>query len=313
MKKVLNIVNSDIVIERMKWANISGSFLSWQDFLHEGPVPENLSLETLSKVRAEFVHKKGFGDFKEVYQRFRDRDSTLKSFKKYDTIFLWFEHDLYDQLQLIQLLDWFAKYSSIDTKIYIISPDNYLGKSTHKELRDFLLYNRELVTRSHFITARKAWSAFTSKTPQAIYRLLRDDMEALPFLTDAIKRLLEEYPNTINGLSRTEHQALMVIANSKNRPQDIFQEYQKSEQRVFMGDILFWDVLKKLVESNLLNSMQNGQDLRLSSLGDEVLRGEKNLLEFYKIDRWIGGVHLTNENLWCWDIKAERISKLDSF
>jgi hypothetical protein len=310
MKKVLNIVNGERVIKAMKQANISGSFLPWQDFLHEGPVPETLSLEALSKIRAEFIIKKGLEGFQEVYESFRDRNSTLKSFKKYNTILLWFEHDLYDQLQLIQLLDWFAKYSSTDTQIFIIYPENYLGKSTPRELTNFMLYNRELVTHSHFITARKAWSAFTSKTPQAIYRLLRDDTETLPSLKDAIKRLLEEYPNTTNGLSRTEHQALLIISNGKNRPQNIFEEYQKSEQRIFMGDILFWDILKKLVELNLINSMQNGQDLKLSPLGVEVLRGKKNLLEFHKIDKWIGGVHLTHDTLWCWDIKAEQILKV---
>jgi hypothetical protein len=293
----------------MKQANISGSFLSWQDLLHEGPAPESLSLEALSKRRAEFISQKGLGEFIEIYQSFKDRDSALKSFKKYDKILLWFEHDLYDQLQLIQLLDWFAKYASSNSKISIISPENYLGKATPKELREFLLYNRELVTHNHFITARKAWSAFSSKTPQAIYRLLGDDIEALPLLGDAVKRILEEYPNTTNGLSRTAHQALLIISNGKNTSLDIFLEYQKSEERPFMGDILFWDILKKLVESNLLNSTKNGQELKLTSLGVEVLRGKKNLLEFHKIDRWIGGVHLTPNNLWCWDIKSKQILK----
>jgi hypothetical protein len=310
MKKILNIINGDIVKNTLKQANISGFFLPWQDFLHEGPVPESLSLEALSKIRAEFISKKGLGEFHEIYQNFRDRDSTLKSFRKYNSILLWFEHDLYDQLQLIQLLDWFAKYSSTATQIFIICPENYLGKSTPRELTNFMLYNREIVTHSHFITARKAWSAFTSKTPQAIYRLLSDDTETLPFLKDAIKRLLEEYPNTTNGLSRTEHQALLIISNGKNRPQEIFEEYQKSEQRVFMGDILFWDILKKLVELNLINSMQDGQDLRLSPLGVEVLRGKKKLFDFHNIDKWIGGVHLTHDNLWCWDIEAEQILKI---
>jgi hypothetical protein len=307
MKKILNIVNGERVIEIMKQANISGSFLPWKDFLHEGPVPEALSLEALSKIRAEFIAKKGFGEFDEIYQSFRDRDSALKSFRKYSKILLWFEYDLYDQLQLIQILDWFAKYASNSTKISIISPANYLGISTQKELTNFLLYNRELVTHNHFITARKAWSAFSSKTPQAIYKLLDDDTTILPFLRDAIKRVLEEYPNTTNGLSRTAHQALLIISKGKRRPKDIFKEYQKSEERIFMGDVLFWNIIKRLVEANLLNSMQNGKDLRVTSLGMEVLKGKRNLLEFYNTDRWIGGVHLTPDNIWCWDIEKEEI------
>lgn len=307
MKKILNIVSGDTVIKQMKEAKVFGSFLPWRDFLHEGPAPEALSLEALSKVRARYISKQYLGDFSKVHQSFKDRDSTLKSFKKYDSILLWFEHDLYDQLQLIQLLNWFAKYASNHTKISIIKPENYLAKSTPQELTHFLLYNRETITHNHLITARKAWSAFTSKTPEAIYKLLYDDVEALPFLKDAINRLLEEYPNTKNGLSRTAHQALLIISKGKNRPQDIFEEYQKSEQRIFMGDIIFWNVIKKLTEANLLNYTENGQNLRLTSLGREVLEGKKKLFEFHKINRWIGGVHLTLNNLWCWDIKKRKI------
>ena len=39
----------------MKDSGIEGDFLSWLDVLHDGPVPEGLSLEELSEVRADFI------------------------------------------------------------------------------------------------------------------------------------------------------------------------------------------------------------------------------------------------------------------
>jgi len=307
MNKVLNIVNGDSVIEVMRKSSISGNFLPWQDFLHEGPIPEGLSLEALSKIRAKFISEKGLGKFDEIYQSFRERDSTLKTFKKYDKIFLWFEHDLYDQLQLIQILDWFAKYASTNTNIFVISPENYLRRSTPRELEQFLLYNKELVTHNHYITARKAWSALSSSTPFAWEKLLTDDTSTLPFLKDAVKRLLEEYPNTKNGLSRTAHQALLSISRKKTNPIEIFESYQRTEKRIFMGDVLFWDILKQLIEKNLLNSTESGQCLKLTSFGEEVLQGKSSWMKSKQIDSWIGGVHLTPDNIWCWDIDEEKI------
>jgi hypothetical protein len=309
MNRVLNIVNGNIVINLMKKSTIPGTFLAWNDFLHEGPVLEGLSLEELSKVRAEFISEKGLGEFEEIYREFKERDTSLKAFKKYEKIILWFEHDLYDQLQLIQILDWFGKYADTHTRIYIISPENYLGRCTPNELKELLLYNKERVSHNHFIVARKAWSAFSSKTPKAWEKLLRDDISALPFLKDTIRRMLEEFPNTKNGLSRTTHQALLCVSEGQHRPMDIFEDYQRSEERIFMGDVLFWDILKKLVNSDLLNATQNGQHLTITPLGTEVLMGEKNWLEFNSINSWIGGVHLTPSTLWCWDIPAERVLK----
>jgi len=309
MTKILNIVNGDIVLENMKNSHIRGTFLPWGDFLHDGAVPEALSIEELSKIRAEFISQKGLGEFDKIYQEFKDRDSMLKTFKKYEKIFLWFENDLYDQLQLIQILDWFAKYASNNRNIYIVYPQNYLANSTPKELNSFLLYNKEFVTHNHFITARKAWGAFTSSTPYAWYKLLDDDTDSLPFLKDTVKRVLEEYPNSINGLSKTQHQILLSISKDYHNPTDIFNDYQKREERPFMGEIIFVYILKELVESNILNSIENGKHMELTALGQEILDGKKNLFNISKVDRWIGGVHITNDNPWCWDIKLEQIIK----
>lgn len=309
MSKILNIVNGDTVLNNLKVKGIAGSFLPWGDFLHEGSIPESLSLEEVSKIRAKFIANKGLGEFNDIYKEFTDRDSTLYSFKKYDKIFLWFESDLHDQLQLIQVLDWFAKFSSKETKIYIIYPDNYLAISTVKELNHFLLYNKELVTHNHFITARKAWSAFSSNTPLAWYGLLYDDIDTLPFLKDSIKRMLEEYPNSINGLSKTAHQILLSISHGKRGSQDIFEDSQRVEERAFIGELLFLDIVKELIEANLLNLIDNG--LKLTSLGEDILKGENNYFNHKRVDRWIGGVHITNKNPWCWDIKSQKIIKYE--
>jgi len=307
MAKILNIVNGDIVVENMKKNHIQGNFLPWGDFLYDGAVPEALSLEELSKIRAEFISQKGLGEFDKIYQEFKDRDSILKTFKKYEKIFLWFENDIYDQLQLIQILDWFAKYASNNKNIYIVYPQNYLANSTQKELNSFLIYNKELVTHNHFITARKAWSAFTSNIPYIWYKLLDDDTDSLPFLKDTVKRLLEEYPNSINGLSRTQHQILLSISKGYHNPTDIFKDSQKREERPFMGEVIFVYLLKELVEKNILNSIENGKHMELTVLGEKILNGKKNLFDITKVDRWIGGVHITNDNPWCWDIKLQQI------
>ena len=79
----------------------------WQDVLHDGPVPDNLSLEELSKVRAQLIIDCGWGAAEDIRQSFIARDNALKSFASHEKVILWFERDLYDQLQILQILDWF--------------------------------------------------------------------------------------------------------------------------------------------------------------------------------------------------------------
>src|SRR5687767_9453549 len=105
---MLHVTNGDSAAERIRAAGVDGTILPWRDVLHEGPVPAGLPLERLSAVRAEFLASAGAGAPEAVRRDFAERDRTLMAAAREDEVVLWFEHDLYDQLQLIQLLDWFA-------------------------------------------------------------------------------------------------------------------------------------------------------------------------------------------------------------
>jgi len=307
MNRVLNIVNSDAVIDVMRRANIPGSFLSWRDFLYKGPVPKNLSLEALSEIRAKYIASQGFDSYEKIHRELQDRNSTLHAFRKYDRILLWFEHDLCNQLQLIQILDWFAKYSLDTSSISLIYPDKHLMICSPEKLKEMMIYNREPTNDNQFAVARKAWSAFRSPTPMAWSKLLNDDISSLPFLRDAVLRMLEEYPNTINGLSKTAQQALLIIANGIHRPYEIFEAYQNREKRRFMKDIIFFNILKDLLNHNVLSSSRNGEHIEITTIGDRILKAEQNWLNLIDIDFWLGGVHLTCQNIWYWDIAKQKI------
>ena len=308
MVKILNIVNGDAVIQIMKTANIDGDFLPWRDFLHDGPVPQNFSLDKLSKIRAHFIYEQGFGKLDELNQSFQERDNILKSYEKYIKIILWFEHDLYDQLQLLQVLAWFAENPSRTTSFSIICTENYLGECSPSQVLNLLKYE-ERITTKHFPLATKAWRAFRKPTPEKWFQLLAKDTSTLPFLKSSIQRLLEEFPNTKNGLSRSEYQALFIIDKGESEPRSIFKKHQEYEKEKFMGDLIFWKILDDFIDYKLIASKQNGQELSITPLGQEVLNGNKNWLQIKPINRWIGGVNLTPKNLWCWDVKKRNIRK----
>ena len=308
MLKVLNIVNGEVTIEIMKEAYINGDFLPWSDFLHEGPVPDGLSIDKLSKIRANFIYQQGFGSLKIIEKEFQERDSVLQNYHKYQKIILWFEHDLYDQLQLLQILSWFHSNNTENIKLSLISTDRYLGESSLDEIRE-LLGSEENITKSHLDLAQKAWSAFTKPNPIEWFKLLKEDTTLLPFLKNAIVRMLEEYPSRKNGLSRSEHQALFIISKGKENPNKIFQDCQNYEKQKFMGDIIFWKILDSFIENELIDSKKNGQILKITKLGQQVLKGEIHYLHIKPIDKWIGGTKLSNDNVWCWNIKEKIIKR----
>jgi len=319
MENILNITNGDSAVLIMKEANIPGIFLPWRDVLHDGPVPEKLALEKLSEVRAQFIIGCGWGTPEDIRKSFIERDKELKSFAEYEKVILWFEHDLYDQLQILQILDWFHNNHSREIKLSIICTDKYLGMLSSDEMKALLEYE-EPITEKHLLLASKAWSAFRSSSPERWRDLLNTDTTVLPFLKGAITRMLEEYPNCSNGLSRTAYHALKIISEGEKRPGRIFARYQESEARRFLGDSSFWIILHELLDSNppllqlsegeeLALPTRPDQELSITLTGREVLAGQISWLEIVELDRWIGGVHLTSGNIWCWNSNSGSLVK----
>lgn len=319
MRNILNITNGDCAAEIMKKADIPGSFLLWRDVLHEGPVPGNISFPELSAVRKDFIASRGWGKAEKIRQHFIERDNELNSIDKYDKVVLWFEHDLYDQLQLLQILDWLHDNPIDATEKSIICINRYLGQLSPAEMRD-LLKLEEPIAQAHLLLANKAWSAFRAPSPGQWYGLLNIDTGFLPFLKGAVIRLLEEYPSSTNGLSRTAQQALKIVSEGETRPGRIFNRNQELEDRMFMGDLSFWGILDGFLKSDPpLLELKDGQaltipispdqELKITQTGKDVLGGRRNWLDLSAIDRWLGGVHLTPGNTWCWESEARVLAK----
>ena len=310
MPNILNITNGDSAVNIMREARIEGDFLPWHDLLHEGAVPAGLSLEALSEVRTEYLASNGYGSLADIQQSFNERDSMMRNLEQYDKIVLWFEHDLYDQLQLLQILN-FLYQNPVSCECTIICTDNYLGMCTASEMLALKSYEEKL-TEEHLKLGSECWEAFTSSSPLDWQGVLEKDTSVLPFLEGAVLRLLEEYPSKRNGLSRTASEALKIIAKEQEcRPGRVFGLYIETEERKFHGDSSFWNILETMLESNPplltlnmpLRPINPEQCLKMTELGREVLEGKKNFLDYSTIDFWIGGVHITKNTLWCWDGK----------
>ena len=233
---MLHITNGDCAAEVIRAAGVGGEVLPWRDVLHEGPVPARLSLESLSAVRARFIAGSGWGPEGEVERGFRERDETLRRCRAHDEVVLWFEHDLYDQLQLAQLLDFFADHDPAPTRLTLVCGSEYLGSSTPGRLAERFV-RRVDVDDDALALGEAAWNAFTAPDPHAIEALVAGGTAALPLIAPALIRHLEQFPSTRNGLSRTEQQALEAIAGGAATVKDAYQAAaQEREEAVWLGD-----------------------------------------------------------------------------
>lgn len=318
MTRTLNITNGDSSVALMQQGGIKGEILPWRDVLHEGPVPAGLSLDELSLVRGEFLSSIGWISADNAKKSFTNRDSSLKNFSNFEKIVLWFEHDLYDQLQILQVLDWFSCVDEIETvQLSMVCTENYLGLCSPEKINELQEFE-QTVDNDQLSLARKAWACFKEPEPSNWNQLLNEDTSALPFLHGAVERHLEEFPDLRTGLSRTASTLMAIVKNNHYHGVKVFQEQQKTEERIFMGDLSFWKILDELINSrhslikpkldNKRFDPRNQNDtLALTAMGKRVLDGERNWMDEHRIDKWLGGVYLNANNVWFWDSVIKKV------
>lgn len=307
----LHVTNGDAAAERIIAAGIGGTVLPWRDVLHEGPVPGELPLDELTEVRAGFIVSAGWDDPAETLPRLRWRDAMLAGFRAYAETILWFEHDLYDQLQLLQVLDWFAHAELGAARLSLINSGEFLGASSEHRLRE-LFPARVAVTPEVLAAASGAWRAFRAADPSMLSELSTAPGHGLPHLAGALHRLLQEYPGVHDGLSRTERQVLQALEGGPLPLGQLFLEaHHAREEAEFLGDLVFEWQLARLREATVaLVRYQDPARERheLTAAGRDALAGTLDHVEVNGVDRWIGGVHLIGRRApWRWSPEEGRL------
>jgi hypothetical protein len=307
---MLHITNGDSVVGTFRQVRFPGVYLAWRDVLHDGPVPQTATLSELSDVRAQALAGYGAGSYESIRADFAARDQVVENFRKHEEVVLWFEHDLFDQLQLIQLLDWFATQELGKVKLSLIQIDSFpgvrpfygLGQLSGTQLAR-LFPTRTSVSAAHFDAATQAWHAFRASDPAALVERARRESSALPFLHASLERFLEEYPRTNDGLSRTERQILQAAATGKHKKTEIYAESRKQED-VPWGDASVYLRMEWLASGPQPALVKSSKDeYQITEAGQQLLEGRADWITLQGgIDRWLGGVHLKGkQSQWRWD------------
>jgi len=318
----LIITNGDVAGELLRRTIAGAEVLPWRDVLHEGPVPSTETLGELTAIRADYLAGRGWEDREEIAGNFQARDRGLAEANAFDRVVLWFEHDLYDQLQLLQIVDWFSREGRCD--LLLVQVSEFLGRQTRQEINR-LKAEEEPVTDEQLGLAAKIWRAFRAPTPEQLHASLDEDLSPLPFLAPALQRLFEELPGP-DGLSRSERQVLAALAGGITTPPALFVAVQRTEQAAFMGDWSFFGLLDRLALARvpLIEGLEGapfrpveagvrspspyfGSELRLTAFGEAVLEGREDNAALNRIDRWWGGTHVTKDHLWRFDAETERL------
>ena len=312
---LLHVTNGESAGNTLRQTTLGGAVLPWQDVLHEGPVP-SVPRPRLLRQRAAFLADCGWGGKRAILSSLERRDGRLiDALTAGLQVVLWFEHDLYDQLQLLDVLS-LAHENGAAPELVVVG--SFPGKPSFRGLGELTADELETLwperrrARAETIeAAAEAWDAFRAPEPSALAELAHREQPELPFLAPALLRLLEELPAPGDGLSGTERRALAAVAAGQKTPREAFLAAQDAEPAPFLGDTWFYSAVAELgAGPNRLLESADGEPLppapplgdaqrfvalplRLTEAGEKVLAGEANRVALLGIDRWVGGTHVT--------------------
>jgi hypothetical protein len=319
----LHVTNGDSTAGLLRRAGLAGGALVWADVLHEGPVPEGLDGDGLRRARARFLAGMDGVDAAEVRQWFEARDRALAAGRD-GRYLLWFEADLYCQLQLTQILAALGALGVAPDRITLVCIGEYPGIAHFGGLGELepgqlpgLLGTAATLTPGAVELAAAAWAALRAGDPSSLGPVAASRSPELRFLGEAFDRLGREYPSTRDGLSLTERRLLAAAAAEPGATAAAaFTRMGERESRPFLGDLSGFRILGRLatagvplVEADPPGRIAAGTRLRVTGAGRRVLAGEADHVALNGIDRWIGGVHLQGDTArWRWDEGTEALA-----
>lgn len=308
----LLITDGDHTADLLAAAGSRAIILPWRDALHDGPIPASDTLEAVSAVRAEHIAEVFQLDPETTAASFAERDAVMRRHAEFDRVELWFEHDLYDQLQLLQILDFFAREERTEG-IVIVQADSFFALERPDTVMRFAI-DGVRVNKSLTSMAATVWSELTAPTPELIAKRATKPIKGFPFLQQALARFLEELPQPGTGLNRTEMRLLDAVGMDDMSPAALFHQAREAEEAPFMGTWPFYAVIDSLAFCDFpllkgLHARYSHADtevhaeyvmstLALTDAGEDILSGAQDHVATNGIRRWWGGTELNGFSAW---------------
>ncbi|OYU04670.1 MAG: hypothetical protein CFE47_25680 [Pseudomonas sp. PGPPP1] len=286
------------IAHSLQLAGFKGQFRMLTDPLCMGPV-RNLPSEEYQALRSAFISQAFTLDKDDAARRLADEYTHLQALASAEHSVLWCEADAYDQLFLIRAL---AGLERAPQRLELIEVDRIPGVQRFigigqlaPDVLAWLWPQRRLIDDAAVQLAEQAWSAYCDSAPLKWAQLAHATHPALPFLAPALLRQLQELPGAQDGLSLTGRLVLTYLAEAGPKPAGrVFAELMaKREPLPFLGDMMFFALLRPLIDGEAPLLAETDAGLALTELGRAVLEGQAYWLEHASHERWVGGTRIT--------------------
>lgn len=255
MSNKVHILNGDSTVVALKESDILGDIIVWREMLCEGPLSINIGLDEFWNLRYTFFKEELKVSKLDYYDKTIKELTKIEDLSNYNEVVLWFEYDLFCQVNLIALCAYLLKHYRKDITYYLICVGKEKNKENLQTLSDYspneyqILYEKRVkLTRHDLLFAKECWEKYVSNNIQELKEFNFNKNGKFNYLQLAIHQQLERYADN-NGLNQIDYKLVETINSKALTEKEVVREllnWQKEETVYGFGDLQYFKYLEKL-------------------------------------------------------------------
>ncbi|TDQ31341.1 DUF1835 domain-containing protein [Zeaxanthinibacter enoshimensis] len=308
--QLLHITNGDSFTQRLQELDLKGDIITWREMLCEGKTETNVGSEAFWKTRFEFLHKNYNVSKSWFVEKTLKEYRSLCNHKQQDQIILWFEHDLFCQINMLAVLSWLKthrRHAEISMVLTGKDPETSRLTSLNKLSNEQLLTlykSRKVLSQDDIEYADYVWQLYCSDNPIRLENITDSDHFSFDYLSDALKAHLRRFPTIKNGLNEIENRILEVsLLDRPKSKKALLKNLLETQQLYGFGDTQYERVI-----TTLKPLFSGFNPVKITEKGKAILEGKSNYYsQLRDNDSYLGGALKYN---FLYNTDSRRILKL---
>ena len=255
MTNSIHVLNGDAILPIFQNSGIKGELVIWREMLCDGPIVDEVASDDFWKNRYDFFEKELEISKLEYFDKTIKETLKLDDLAIYDEVVMWFEYDLFCQVNLLALCSYLLQNYRKDVIYNLVCVGRVKGKNSWQTLSDFtaeeylnLYENRIKISKNNLIFANQAWKLYVQNNYKEIADFNFSKAGKFTYLQGAMNQHLKRFPSE-NGLNEIEQKILEIINSKPTTEQEIVGElliWQHEHTMYGFSDVQYKMQLKKL-------------------------------------------------------------------
>ncbi|AZQ61417.1 hypothetical protein EI427_04010 [Flammeovirga pectinis] len=203
-------------------------------------------------------------------------------------IVLWFEYDLFCQINMMSVLAYLATIEKLKSKVSIIITSANKGLGEYLPTAYQKLYEERIELNSKDLKyALLFWKKYLSEDINDFIPYIHQHTKPFVFLEKAMKAHLERFPNNRSGINKLERRVLKFINESNLTKHQLVGALLRRQSWEGYGDMQYENIIKSIQPLLIIENKEGVFELTL--LGSAVFRGKQKFDDASLHYTYIGG------------------------